>query len=271
MRREYIPVDAILAEFKAFLSAKSQIDFLTLSGSGEPTLNTGIGTLLREIKSITSTPVAVITNSTLLGKRSVRKALEPADVILPSLDAGTEAAFQKINRPHPAHSLDPIVKGLKALRDEYPGQIWLETVLVEGINDTEREIEALKRRVDTIRPDKVQLNPVTRPPALEAVQSPSVKRLGEIGQLLGTRCEIVSDFKMRMPPIMPDTLHSNILSLLRRRPVTLSEMVRLLSTTREKARQALEQLEEEARITRISYKKKKYYHIEGEKPVSGLP
>jgi len=120
----------ILEEIKEFLKTGARVDFITFSGSGEPTLNKSTGWLIREIKKFTNIPVAVLTNSTLLSRAGVRKELSAADVVVPSLDAATQRVFEKINRPHPSLKIEKIIDGMVKFRKEFKGQIWLEIMLV---------------------------------------------------------------------------------------------------------------------------------------------
>ena len=112
-RKDYIPAAEILSQIKEKIDSGVRIDYITFSGSGEPTLNAEIGNLIRGIKQLTKIPVAVLTNSTLLQHTEVRTALSAADLIVPSLDAVTQDVFEKINRPHPSLQISDILSGLK--------------------------------------------------------------------------------------------------------------------------------------------------------------
>ena len=148
-RKEYAKIREIIAELKFWMQKNTQIakelKFVTLSGLGEPTLNTGIGELIRQVKKITRLRIAVITNSTLLYDSLVRKALLEADLIIPSLDAVDPEMFKQIDRPHADVKLNEIIAGLVALKKEFHGKLWLEIMLVSGVNDDLRHIQELKR------------------------------------------------------------------------------------------------------------------------------
>ena len=167
-RQSYVSPEEIQGELELTLSVlEKKPDYITLSGSGEPTLNTNIGEIIRRIKEITSTPVAVLTNGSLLSSNEVRRDLSEADVVLPSLDAITPALFEYINRPHPSLKIEEIISGLIQFRKQYRGQIWLEVVFCRGVNDDKEEIEKLKGVIERIQPDRIQLNTPVRPPAEE--------------------------------------------------------------------------------------------------------
>ena len=164
-RQSYVSPEEIQGELELYLSVlDKKPDFITLSGSGEPTLNTNIGEIIRRIKDITSIPVAILTNSSLLSLDEVRRDLSEADVVLPSLDAITPALFEYINRPHPSLRIEEIISGLIQFRKQYRGQIWLEILFCRGVNDGKEEIEKLKGVIERIQPDRVQLNTPVRPP-----------------------------------------------------------------------------------------------------------
>ena len=138
-RREYIPPDAILAEVTQALRSHSpgEIDWVTFVGSGEPTLHSGLGEMIRRVKACTSLPVAVITNGALLYLPEVRADLVLADAVLPTLDAGSADLYRKINRPWPELTFERVVDGLLAFRADYTGKLWVEVMLVRGMNDSE--------------------------------------------------------------------------------------------------------------------------------------
>jgi wyosine [tRNA(Phe)-imidazoG37] synthetase (radical SAM superfamily) len=194
-RKEYAPSEGIIDELKNWLQNNSpeakSLNYITCSGSGEPTLNTGIGNLIQEIKRITSIPIAVITNASFLDDPSLRAQLMPADLIIPSLDAAGQGVFEKINRPDTGIALDKIIVGLISLKKEFKGQIWLEVMLVRGLNDDLRLIKKLKEIVDRINPDKIQLNSPVRSTAEPNILPVDRKKLEKIKEILGDKCEII--------------------------------------------------------------------------------
>lgn len=194
-RKEYAKVDEIILELKSWMQknpqAASELKFVTLSGLGEPTLNTGIGELIDQVKNITGSKIAVITNSTLLGDRSVRQGLLKVDLIVPSLDAVEEEIFKRIDRPHAGIKLNEIIDGLAALRKEFHGQLWLEVMLISGMNDGLEHIGELKKAIARINPDKIQLNSPVRSTAEKNVFAVERSKLEKIREILGDKAEIV--------------------------------------------------------------------------------
>ncbi|MCX5699729.1 MAG: radical SAM protein [Candidatus Omnitrophica bacterium] len=194
-RKVYAKADEIIRELKSWTrenpQAAQELKFVTLSGLGEPTLNTDIGGLIDQIKNITGLKIAVITNSTLLGDPAVRQGLLKADLIVPSLDAVDLEIFKQIDRPHAGIKLNEIIDGLVALRKEFDGKIWLEVMLIAGMNDGLRHIEELKKVIWRINPDKIQLNSPVRSTAEKNVFGVGKAKLEKIREVLGDKAEII--------------------------------------------------------------------------------
>lgn len=194
-RKEYVRIENILSELKSWIQENadeaSRVQFITISGSGEPTLNSKIGELIKEIRKISDSSVAVITNATLLGDSAVRQALLGADLIVPSLDAVSPEIFKKINRPHKGLNLENVINGLISLRKEFRGKIWLEVMLVKGVNDNLGQIRKLKELTERINPDKIQLNSPVRTTAEDNIFPLEKKKLEKIREILGEKAEVI--------------------------------------------------------------------------------
>ena len=194
-RKEYATVEEIISELKSWLLSHPQeakeLRFVTLSGLGEPTLNTRIGELISQARKATGASIAVITNSTLLGDPLVRREILEADLIVPSLDTVDPDIFKKIDRPCAAVKLDEIIEGLVALRKEFRGKIWLEVMLVAGVNDDIRHIKELNKAIQRINPDKIQLNSPVRSTAEKNVFPVERAKLEKIRDILGNKAEII--------------------------------------------------------------------------------
>jgi wyosine [tRNA(Phe)-imidazoG37] synthetase (radical SAM superfamily) len=226
-RKEWVPVDAVLEELKAKLTCRP--DYITLSGSGEPTLHSGLGELIGRIRTLTRVPVAVLTNGSLLGQPEVREAVALADVVLPSLDAPDPERFNAINRPHPEVTFERLVEGLIALREGFAGQYWLEIMLLAGYTDLPAQVRQLAGWVRRIRPDKVQLNTAVRPPTEEHATAVSPRRLAQLAAIFEPRAEVVAGHRGSQAPGSPSPSSEAVLTLLRRRPCTIEDVARGLS------------------------------------------
>jgi wyosine [tRNA(Phe)-imidazoG37] synthetase (radical SAM superfamily) len=256
---EYSTSDRVFAQIKKALLSGQRIDYITFSGSGEPTLNAALGKLIRKIKKITDIPVAVLTNSSLLKDAHVRKALQPADLVVPSLDAAAQREFIEVNRPHASLNIEDIIGGLKKFRQGFSGQIWLEIMLVKGKHDSPAHIKKLKAAVEEIEPDRIQLNTVIRPPAEEFAQALSLKELEKIKEILGKNCEIIADFPSKDQFPQEKNLEDRILSIIQRRPVTLLDISTSLGKHHDEILIYLTRLIDEGSIKSVIHKDKTYY------------
>jgi len=182
-RDSFFPKHDILKEL-IHATRYSSPDCITFAGDGEPTLCRDIGWLIDQIKSKFQVPVVVITNSSLIHRKDVRQDLRHSDIIIPSLDAGCEKIFWKINRPHLSIDYHRVVKGLRALRKEFSGKLYLEIMLVKGLNDTRESLKQLKSTIETIEPDKVYVTTPIRPPAESWVKVPERSTLAYVKELL---------------------------------------------------------------------------------------
>jgi len=227
-RKSCVPVHHITEELKKIISTGPSADYITISGSGEPTLNTDLAEIIKNIKNITKIPVAIITNSTLMYRRDVRKDCALADLLLPSLDAGDENTFRKINRPHRNISIEKLINGLSAFRKEFNGPIWLEVFLIQGFNTSKEQLKNIKRAVKKIRPDKIQLNTAVRPAALPYIRPLSKQKLRDIAKMFWPNAEVIADFKAVREGKHTLVTQQNILAMLKRRPCSIKDIASAL-------------------------------------------
>ena len=163
-RKSFFPKEEILKEV-AEVVKRVEADHVTFAGEGEPTLCRDIGWLIGEIKKITDTPIAVLTNGSLLYREDVRYDLAEADVVIPSLDAADEKTFRRINRPHRELKIEKIIDGMVEFSREYRGKFYIEIMLVKNYNDSEDALFAIKSALERIKPDGVYLMTPIRPTA----------------------------------------------------------------------------------------------------------
>ena len=259
-RREYIPAAAILQELEEYFSGSGpEPDHVTLAGSGEPTLNRGLGRIVERLKEMTPVPVAVLTNGALLNDPEVRRELIPADVILPSLDAVSPELFQTINRPAAGLTAAGMISGLQALRAEYAGQIWLEVLLLRRLNDTPEELAKLKETLELIRPDKVHLNTAVRPVVKDYALPLATEELTEIARFLGDRAEVIADFGNHRHPRF-ELNDGDFLATLARRPQTPEDLAEVLGLPMTVVEQRLAQLVRQGRLISSRHQGKIFFH-----------
>ena len=229
-RREYVPREIILAEVRQALTAHApgEIDWVTFVGSGEPTLHIGLGRLIRQVKAMTDLPVAVITNGSQLYLPQVRQELSAADAVLPTLDASNAQLYRKINRPWPRLTFERLLDGLTAFRQVYHGQLWIEVMLVKGLNDTEDALRGIAAALQRIEPDQVHINLPIRPPAEPWVQPPDETGLMRATAILGDIAQVVHPARGIFDLSGHNTLVDAIVSIITRHPMREDELVRAL-------------------------------------------
>ncbi|MBP7791769.1 MAG: radical SAM protein [Candidatus Goldbacteria bacterium] len=244
-RQIFVKTSDVMTEFKEFLSTGTKTDYVTFSGSGEPTLALNLGEAIGEVKKITNTPVALITNSSLFYDDNVIKDTAKADVVLPSMDAADEETFIKINRPHGFFTFKKFLDGFMRFCKEYKGKIWVEVMLVKGINDDKNHIMKLKSIFDKIPEiEKIQLNTVVRLRAEEYAEPLESEKMEEIKKLIGERAEIIGTFKGGKIKTI-NNLKDAITSIVRLRPVSLDDLKSVLNCSERDIVEILEQLEKE--------------------------
>lgn len=249
-RKEYIPAETILSDVQEALAEykPEDIDWVTFVGSGEPTLHSKIGFMIRALKKHITKPIAVITNGALLYLPEVREELMPADAVLPSLDAGSPELYQRINRPWPTLTFDRLVEGLERFSAEYQGHFWVEIMLMKDLNDTEPALRDLAQVLERINPDKVQLNLPIRPPAETYVQPSDDAGLMRALAILGESADVVHPAQGSFGMSGADDLLEAILGIITRHPMREDELVRTLEEwNAEEINQALEKLEKSNR------------------------
>lgn len=258
-RKEYVPAAAVMAELADYLAREGRADYLTFSGSGEPTLHSRLGEMILQAKQLSDIPVAVLTCSALISDPQVRRELAGADVLLPSLDAASPRTFEALNRPHGGLSLPEIIEGLKCLRREYSGRIWLEIMVVKGINDGAAEVALLRQALAEIKPDKVHLNTVVRPPAESGVLPLSETEMRTLQKELGAPAEIIASWPSPATPSFEKHMLPEALGLIARHPATLQEIAGYLNCRAEAAATMLEALLEAGAVERRKHRGRDFY------------
>ncbi len=252
-RKEYVLYDKVIAELQEFMKDKPELDFITFSGSGEPTLNSRIGDVLKFIKeNYPEIKIAVLTNGTLLYDKNVRNELMQADVILPSLDAVSQVVFDKIDRPNPNLNIENYIKGLVSLRNEYKGKIWLEILILKGYNDSKEELLKLKEAIVKINPDSVQLNTLDRPGTvvdLKALSHSELQEIVDLWQLPNVEIIASPPKREKVKSYRKDT-ETAILETIVRRPCTLDDLHNILGIHVNEINKYLGVLEEKNKISK---------------------
>ena len=257
-RKEYVPVEKVKSELRDFLSQEPRLDFITFSGSGEPTLHKNIGDIIGFLKSeYPKYKVAVLTNGTLLSDPEVRTQVLQADVVKVSFDAGSVENFIRINRPHQALELSGIIDGLINFRKIYSNQLWVEVFIVKGLNDKEIELEKIRDILQLVRPDRIHLNTLDRPGTETWVEPVTEPFLTDVaGYLCNARV-------VNKPDTSGETSGTDfsefIISTVKRRPCTAEDVSRILNINENDAEKHLDKLYENGEIKKTTMPRGVFY------------
>jgi wyosine [tRNA(Phe)-imidazoG37] synthetase (radical SAM superfamily) len=245
-RREWVPLEDVVAELKEKLSSRP--DYITLSGSGEPTLYSRIDELIGRVRSMTSIPTAVLTNASLLWQEEVRRQLMDAHLVILSLDAGDRLTFSVVNHPHSDVTFEQMLDGLVAFRNEYYGEYWLEVFLLAGYTSIPAETHKLADRVRRIKPDRVQLNTVSRPPAEDHAMAVDRQRLDELAVFFEPPGEVIAESRGVYGQSDFATSRESVIEMLQRRPCSIDDIADGLGMHRNEAVKYVEELSTDQRL-----------------------
>ena len=253
--REYIPTREIVRELDAYMQDPDRLDYITFSGSGEPLLHSGLGSILDHLKEhYPRFRTALLTNGTLLNGPEVRERIKRLDLILPSLDAASQEVFEAINRPREGIRIEEVIEGLRSFRAQYAIPMWIEVFVLPGYNDSPRELRLLKQALESIAPDRVQLNTLDRPGTRAGLEPASPETLTQIAELMSPlKCEVVAGFSSSgaaEAAAGTDVSH-RILQILMRRPCTGRDLSEALGVHLNEMNKYLAALNQESRITPI--------------------
>ncbi len=258
-RKPWVDLDAILESLREKLPSKP--DYITLGGSGEPTLHCQIAELIDRIKGITNVPVAVLTNGSMLWQVDARRQLMEADLVVPSLDAGGETMFQLVNRPHGDISFEQMLGGLPDFRREFRGKYWLEVFLLGGYSALPDEFARIVQCVDRIRPDRVQVNTVARPPAEIYAMAVPAQQLHKLAARFHPKAEVVADFHNIHAQPEFNAGREEILDLLRRRPCSIAGLANGLGIHRNEIVKYVEDLVTQEQLEKTVIDGEGYYSV----------
>ncbi len=255
-RKNYFPKEEIIADMKeAIQQNEKKIDYITFVGSGEPTLYKDLEELILKAKELSNKPVCIITNGALFCDPKVRESLLVADAVLPSLDAGDEKSFVKINRPHPTIKLDSVIQGFIDFRNVFKGKFWIEIMLMKGINDSKEELLKIYEKIDLIKPDRIDINVPIRPPVEKWVEIPDKTIISSLN-------EIFKDYNnINFPEMGTFNIYSSnfekeLLSIIERHPMRQNQIINTFYSNnfnQEKILNRLKKLEFNKKIKKMIY------------------
>lgn len=210
-RKEYVPTQALLEELKDFLNKNTiKLDHITFSGLGEPTLHSNLGYIINELKKITPVPIAVLSNGSLITRDDVKIDLLDADIVKFTLNATDQETYEKINLNHPDVKVEEVIQGIVEFRKMFTHELWIEILLVKGINNTIENYLNLYKALTLIRPDKIHINTVVRAPAYK-VDPLSFTELLEASRIINHGSQVI--YKRGTTRVAPQTEITNSSSL----------------------------------------------------------
>ncbi len=246
-RGNYVPMPDVLAELERWKQADGRADHITLAGSGEPTLHSAFGEVLRWVKDHADCPSVLLTNGTLLYLPEVRAAAALADKVKVTLSAWDETSFQQIHRPAEGVTFERLLEGERAFRQEYSGELSIEVFIIEGVNSDLSCIRKIAALIELINPDRIDLNTAVRPPADSGVRAMTPEALEILAREFGPKARVTASFKtleIQSLEITPETL----LGLIQRHPATAIQLARDFNVQVESTVQSLEGLVSEGQL-----------------------
>ena len=250
-RKEFFPTSEVLSELGGYLESDPELDYITFSGAGEPTLHSGIGRIIAFIKdNYPEYKIALLTNGMLLSDEETFNDVKDVDLIVPSLDAADEATFKKINRPAEEFDFSLLIDSFRRFHQHSDAEFILEIFIVPGINDTPESLAGFAEAVKYINPDKVQLNSLDRPGAESWVPKMSEEAMKRVKQKLNgsIEIEIVGKFTPSESANFAENedeyknIDQKILDLIARRPATLDDFKASMGYSEDTLRNVLNRL-----------------------------
>jgi wyosine [tRNA(Phe)-imidazoG37] synthetase (radical SAM superfamily) len=258
-RREYVPTQDVLAELEQWKKSGGQADHITLAGSGEPTLHTGFGEVLHWTKENSDCPSVLLSNGSLLYLPEVRVAAAIADKVKVTLSAWDEESFRQIHNPAQGVTFQQLIDGERAFRDEFSGELSVEVFVVEGLNSDLSEIQKIAAVVETIRPDRIDLNTAVRPPADSGVQAVSAKELGDLSKVFGPTAQVTASFEAAESSTLMLTSEI-LLGLIQRHPATAQQLAKDFQTSEDDVVSILDGLVAGGELLVEARDGSRYYH-----------
>ncbi len=239
------------------------LDYITFSGSGEPTLNKNLGEIIQWVVQHRQEKVAVITNSTLLYQENVREALKNAHLIMPTLCTTNASTFSKIHRPVSDRiTVEKVMEGIRLFSKSYEGEIHIEIFFVPGLNDTSTEIKNLIRFLKTISFQKIYLNTANRPGTEPEVKKMTHSRLLDLKQAFPSDwiVETSGDYFTKKDKTIQYAWKS-LKEMLLRRPVALSELSKMTGLDDTQLLQELQKLAHTNKLSLKKYQQNGFYFL----------
>lgn len=261
----------VVESLQNFHKNVEDLDYITFSGTCEPSLNLSLGEIIREIRKVSEIPVCVITNSSLAGRPDVRENLAEADLVVATFVSGNEDTWKKIHRPAPGIKLEGIIEGLRELAKKKSGpKLALEVMLLEHadgilLNSTDEEVEALIEAIKYIAPHEIEILTVSRPPAQAYVVPVPEERLREIADRFVAEFGkekvtlVLKGKKKKRSKVSHQDLEEEVYALLLRRPCTFEQVEKALDIDSGGLNSIIENLLKTGKIVEVGSSGEEYY------------
>jgi len=259
-RKEYVPIREAIAEVDDWIRKDGNADFVTLAGSGEPTLNTGFGEVLDFLRGKGSFRTAILTNGSLLYLPEVRESAMKADVVKVSLSGSNRGMLERINRLHPGLDFERMLEGMRKFRSSYNRELWLEVILVDGLNDNDEIVSEIASLAKSIGPDKIHLNTVVRPPADGVSAAVPFRRLEHFARMFTPEAEVIVPFNGEDAPSR-DLDGGSVVDMLRRRPCSENDIHNSFKSSSVEVNELLERLVADGSIEKYRMEDGIYFRV----------
>ena len=217
-------VEDVIAAIKEALAVHPDIDVLTITANGEPTLYPYLSELIDEINRIKGDiKTLILTNASTIDKPEVQEALLKLDEVKLSLDCATQPCLKKLDRSHKGIEVERIKAGMLAFKARYEGALIIEILVVEGLNDKPSEIEALNDFLLTLKPHRIDMGTIDRPPAFD-VKPVSYEKLLEISRQFDASLPLYIASRKKAEATPSTYSKEEILQTLAKRPLTQEDI-----------------------------------------------
>ena len=232
-RREYVPVAAVLAEFDLWRERDGQADCVTLAGGGEPTLHSRFGEVIEAVGTRSGLRRILLSNGSLFSLPEVRAAAAKAEVVKATLSAWDSESYQALHHPHAALGFETFIGGLKAMREAFQGEYWLEVFVVPGLNDRPEQIARIAKLASVIGPDRIHLNTAVRPARDGGILPVDGAGLQALSRLFNPVAEVIGAPPPASAPgvLRGEDLDARIVSLIQRHPCTAADIAVAMGVT----------------------------------------
>ena len=253
---ESLSVETIVSAVRKGLSEHKDIDFLTITANGEPTLYPYLSELIDEINKIKgSTKTLILSNAATIDDSNVQSALLKLDEVKLSLDCATQKCLKKLDRSHSGIDVENIKRGMLEFKQKYHGPLVIEILIVKTLNDSEEEIAKLNEFLLKLKPIRIDIGTIDRPPAFN-VKPVTYEELLHISHLFDSSLPVYIASRKKTDISSSSYSYEEILETLSKRPLTEEDIEVLFD---EESRKRVENLLHKRKIKLVETNGVKFY------------